>query len=48
VPSLGIPVLRALHAVNALAMFWVGLSLGQRTWQQMRAFSPAAAPTTDA
>lgn len=37
VPALGIPVLRALHAINALAMFWVALNLGQRTWQALRA-----------
>ncbi|RIK35961.1 MAG: hypothetical protein DCC57_22870 [Chloroflexi bacterium] len=34
-PALGLPALRALHAVNALAMFWVALRLGQRTWQQL-------------
>lgn len=34
-PALGLPALRALHAVNALVMFWVALRLGQRTWQQL-------------
>jgi uncharacterized membrane protein len=28
-PSLGVPVLRALHAVNALALFWLTLYLTQ-------------------
>lgn len=32
VPALGIPVLRALHAANALLMFWAALALTQRTW----------------
>lgn len=31
-PALGVPSLRALHAVNALAMFWVALAMAQRTW----------------
>lgn len=32
VPAFGIPSLRALHAVNGLAMFWVALAMTQRTW----------------
>lgn len=36
IPRLGLPVLRALHAVNALAFFWIALYLGQRAWQLIR------------
>jgi hypothetical protein len=36
VPNTGFPVLRALHAVNALAMFWLALILAQRTWRLTR------------
>ena len=35
-PALGLPVLRALHAVNALAMFWLAVYLTRRTWQLAR------------
>lgn len=42
-PALGLPALRALHAVNALAMFWVALRLGQRTWRQLRGDEPRRA-----
>jgi hypothetical protein len=33
IPALGVPVLRALHAVNALALFWITLYLTQRVWR---------------
>jgi hypothetical protein len=33
VPVFGIPVLRALHAVNALTLFWITLYLTQRVWR---------------
>lgn len=33
----GVPALRALHAVNALVLFWAGLYLSQRVWQLIRA-----------
>lgn len=36
VPSLGIPILRALHAVNALVLFWITLYLAQRVWPLAR------------
>jgi hypothetical protein len=35
-PTLGLTTLRGLHAVNALAMFWLALYLTQRTWQLAR------------
>jgi Family of unknown function (DUF6220) len=35
-PQLGLMPLRALHAVNALAMFWLTIYLGRTTWQQLR------------
>ncbi len=38
VPGLGLPMsLRALHAVNALVMFWVMLYLAGSTWRLVRA-----------
>ncbi len=38
VPSLGLPMpLRALHAVNALVLFWVTLHLAGSTWRLVRA-----------
>ncbi len=33
VPALGMPVLRALHAVNALALFWLTVYLMQQVWR---------------
>jgi hypothetical protein len=36
-PQMGLPLLRALHAVNALAMFWLGLYLSRQAWQSLRA-----------
>jgi plastocyanin len=36
-PAIGLPMLRALHAVNALAFFWVGLYLARRAWQLLHA-----------
>lgn len=33
VPSFGIPALRALHAVNALVLFWLALYLAQSVWR---------------
>lgn len=35
-PMLGLTPLRALHAVNALAMFWLALWLLQAAWRQLR------------
>jgi hypothetical protein len=36
-PALGLPTLRPLHAVNALAMFWLAVYLVQRSWRALRA-----------
>ena len=36
-PGLGLPALRALHAVNALIIFWVAVYLAKRTWLAIRA-----------
>lgn len=36
VPSFGVPILRALHAVNALALFWITLHLTQQVWRLAR------------
>ena len=44
-PSLGLPALRALHAVNALVLFWITVHLGQRAWRLIRA--PQRAPGPD-
>lgn len=33
IPALGVPLLRALHAVNALALFWMALYLTQQVWR---------------
>lgn len=35
-PRLGLPILRALHVVNALIFFWVALALVGKVWQQLR------------
>lgn len=35
-PATGLPVLRAFHAVNALALFWVALSLVSSTRKLLR------------
>jgi hypothetical protein len=35
-PQIGLPLLRALHAVNALAMFWLALDLSRQAWQAVR------------
>lgn len=36
-PSLGLPtVFRAMHAVNALLLFWVSLYLARSTWRSLR------------
>lgn len=35
-PAVGLPALRALHAVNALAMFWLAVYLTRRAWQLAR------------
>jgi hypothetical protein len=36
-PTLGMPIVfRALHAVNALLMFWVALHLARSTWRVLR------------
>ncbi len=35
-PALGLPALRALHAVNALALFWLTVYLGQQGWRLLR------------
>jgi hypothetical protein len=32
----GMPALRALHAVNALALFWLGLHQATRVWALLR------------
>lgn len=32
VPAWGLPALRALHAVNALTLFWITLYLAQSVW----------------
>jgi hypothetical protein len=42
-PRLGLPTLRALHAVNALALFWLGMYFGQRAWRLLRESQRAAA-----
>jgi Family of unknown function (DUF6220) len=34
-PSLGLTPLRALHAVNALALFWLSLQLGRKVQQHL-------------
>ena len=34
--ALGLQNLRGLHAVNALALFWVALRLGQQAWRLLR------------
>lgn len=31
----GVPALAALHAVNALLLFWLAVSLGRWAWQQL-------------
>jgi hypothetical protein len=33
-PQIGLPLLRGLHAVNALALFGVALMLARRVWQR--------------
>jgi Family of unknown function (DUF6220) len=35
-PQLGLMPLRALHAVNALALFWLGVHLSQQVWLLLR------------
>jgi hypothetical protein len=35
-PGLGLPLLRALHAVNALVLFWTATYLWQSTWRSLR------------
>jgi hypothetical protein len=41
-PSLGMPtVFRALHAVNALLLFWIALHLAKSSWRVLR---PEAQP----
>jgi len=35
-PQAGLPLLRALHAVNALALFGVTCVLGMQIWRQVR------------
>lgn len=36
-PTLGLPtVFRALHAVNALLLFWIALHLAKSTWRVLR------------
>lgn len=35
-PALGLPALRALHAVNALALFWLAERLAKRVWHMNR------------
>lgn len=35
-PRLGIPAVRALHAANALALFWLAVHLWQRSWALIR------------
>lgn len=42
-PQLGVPAVRALHAVNALALFWLSVYLWQRSWPLLR--SQAQAPS---
>jgi mercuric ion transport protein len=37
--SIGLGGLRGLHAVNALALFWLALRLGQRSWGLLRSGS---------
>jgi hypothetical protein len=34
--KIGLQDLRGLHAVNALALFWLTLRLGQRAWRLLR------------
>lgn len=41
-PATGLPVLRAFHAVNALAMFWAALYLASRTRTMLRPASSVA------
>lgn len=41
-PTLGLPtVFRALHAVNALLLFWVALHLAKLTWHILRPVAQA-------
>ncbi len=35
-PQLGLPALRALHAVNALVLFWTAVYLAQSAWRLSR------------
>jgi hypothetical protein len=35
-PAVGVPALRALHPVNALALFWLAVYLGQQGWRLLR------------
>ncbi len=35
-PQIGVPLLRALHAVNALALFSVALVLARKIWHHLR------------
>ncbi|MDQ2997256.1 MAG: DUF6220 domain-containing protein, partial [Chloroflexota bacterium] len=42
--KIGLQDLRGLHAVNALALFWLALHLGQRAWRLVR--SPQGSLTT--
>ena len=43
-PITGVAGLRALHAVNALALFWLALSLTQQSWALFRARSRISRP----
>jgi hypothetical protein len=46
-PRLGLPVLRALHAVNALVLFWTAVYLAQSAWRLIRkAATPDVPPIT--
>lgn len=42
----GLPVLRALHAVNALVLFWIAVYLTQRGWQLLRSAPHRPRPAT--
>lgn len=39
----GLPVLRALHAVNALVLFWIAVHLTQRAWRVSQPLRRASA-----
>jgi len=45
--DMGVLFLRAFHAVNALALFWLANHLTGRAWRLLRPHAAANAPVTE-